>query len=90
MSDIPGPGHNSSVGGIDAERLKSIVSRIENLESERKGLAEDIKDLYAEAKGGGFDARVLRQIVAIRRKDPQKVAHEQELFDLYSSALGDK
>ena len=90
MSDeAPGMGHNR-VGGIDAERLKSIVSRIENLETERKGLAEDIKDLFTEAKGAGFDARVLRQIVAIRRKDPQKVAHEQELFDLYSSALGDE
>jgi uncharacterized protein (UPF0335 family) len=83
----PGPNHNET-GGIAADRLRSIVERIERLEEERKALAGDIKDIYAEAKSAGFDKRVLRQVVAIRKADPAEVAEQEALLHFYKRALG--
>jgi len=76
------------VGGIAADRLRSIVERIERLEEERKSLASDIKDIYAEAKSAGFDVKVLRQIITLRRKEPSEVEEQETLLDLYRRALG--
>ena len=73
---------------VAAERLQSIVSRIERLEEERKALAGDIKDIYAEAKSAGFDVKVLRQLIAIRRKEPAEVEEAETLLDVYRRALG--
>ncbi|MGG5810961.1 DUF2312 domain-containing protein [Falsiroseomonas sp. CW058] len=78
----------SDVGGVAGERLRSIVERIERLEEERKALASDIKDIFAEAKSAGFDTRVVRQIIAIRKKEPAEVEEQQSLLDLYMRALG--
>ena len=79
---------DSEVGGIAAERLRSIVERIERLEEERKALGADIKDIYAEAKSAGFDVKVLRTIIKLRRQEPADVEEAETLLDLYRQALG--
>jgi len=76
------------VGGIAADRLRSIIERIERLEEERKALANDIKDIFAEAKSAGFDVKVVRQLISIRRKEPAEVEEQETLLDLYRRALG--
>lgn len=75
-------------GGIAAERLRSIVERVEKLEEERKGLASDIRDIFAEAKSAGFDVKVLRQLIKIRKEEPATVEEAETLLDLYRRALG--
>jgi len=69
-------------------QLKSIVERIEKLEEEKAGLAEDIKGVYAEAKGNGFDPKILKQVIALRKKDAGKRAEERVLLATYMDALG--
>ncbi|NHN93798.1 DUF2312 domain-containing protein [Acetobacter sicerae] len=87
MSDL---GHNSAiaVGGIATERLRSIVERVERLESERKALSSDIKDIFAEAKSAGFDVPTLRQIIRLRKKEPSEIEEQETLLDIYKKALG--
>jgi uncharacterized protein (UPF0335 family) len=84
----PPIGHNSNVGGIAAERLKSFVERIERLEEEKKGLQDDIKDIFLEAKGTGFDVKIIREIIKIRKIDEQQRREKKELVGLYAQALG--
>lgn len=82
-------GHNSGdVGGIAGKRLLSIIERIERLEEEKKGLSDDIKDIYTEAKGTGFDAKTIKRIIKDRKKDKEKLEEEESLYELYKSALG--
>ncbi len=76
------------VGGIAGERLKSLIERIERLEEERRALSEDIKEVYAEAKGTGFDPKIMRQIIRIRKRDKDDLDEEETLLDLYKRALG--
>lgn len=71
-----------------ADRLKSIVERIEKLEEERKLLQEDIKDIYTEAKSAGFDPKVLRMLIASRKKDQSEWEEQQALLEAYMKALG--
>lgn len=78
----------SPAGGVAADRLRSIVERIERLEEERKALAGDIKDIYTEAKSAGFDVKVLRQLIRIRRQEPADVQEQETLLDVYRHALG--
>ena len=75
-------------GGIAADRLRSLVERIERLEEERKALANDVKDVYAEAKSAGFDVKVLRQVIRLRKQEPAEVEEQETLLDLYKRALG--
>lgn len=77
-------GHNS----INAPQLRAFIERIERLEEEKRATAEDIKDVYAEAKGTGFDAKIIRKIVSLRRQDVHKRKEEEEILDVYMSALG--
>jgi uncharacterized protein (UPF0335 family) len=77
-------GHNSVAG----DQLRTVVERIERLEDEKKNVAADIKDVYAEAKGNGFDAKTLRKIVALRKLDEDKRKEAQAMLDLYAHALG--
>jgi len=79
---------DSDVGGIAADRLRSIVDRIERLEQERKALGDDIKDIYSEAKSAGFDVKVVRQIIRLRKQEPAEVEEQETLLDLYRRALG--
>lgn len=81
-----GPRHNS--GGIAAEQLRSIVERIERLEEEKKALASDIKDIYAEAASNGFDVKILRKIISIRKRDQADLDEEESLLLVYMAALG--
>jgi uncharacterized protein (UPF0335 family) len=76
------------VGGIAANQLKQFVDRIERLEEEKKALQEDIKEVYAEAKGRGFDIKILRKIIALRKKDQAELDEEEALLDVYKRALG--
>ncbi len=75
-------------GNIAADRLRSLVERIERLEEERKALANDIKDIYAEAKSAGFDVKVLRQLIRVRKQEPAEVEEQETLLDVYRRALG--
>ncbi len=81
-----GRGHNSE--GIAADRLRSIVERIERLEEERKALGSDIKDIYSEAKSAGFDVKVLRQLIRIRKQAPAEVEEQEDLLSVYKKAIG--
>ncbi len=76
------------VGGIAGERLKSFIERIERLEEEKRALAEDIKEVYSEAKGTGFDTKIMRQIIRIRKRDQDELDEEETLLDVYKRALG--
>jgi uncharacterized protein (UPF0335 family) len=76
------------VGGIAGERLKSFIERIERLEEEKRALAEDIKEVYAEAKGTGFDTKIMRQLIRIRKRDQDELDEEETLLDVYKRALG--
>lgn len=69
-------------------QLKAIVDRIENLETEKKEIGEGIKEVYAEAKGNGFDPKIIRKIVALRKKDANEREEEAALMDLYMQSLG--
>ena len=76
------------VGGIAGEQLRSFIERIERLEEEKRALSADIKDVYAEAKGSGFDIAIMRQIIRIRRMDQDDVDEQETLLDIYKRALG--
>ncbi len=75
-------------GGISGEQLRQIVARIEKLEEEKKEISEFISDAYKEAKGSGFDVKVLRKIITLRKRDAAQIAEEEEIIDLYKHALG--
>jgi len=75
-------------GGIAADRLRSIVDRIERLLEEKRQLGEDIGDIYTEAKSAGFDVKALKQLIRIRSKEPSEVEELDTLLDVYKNALG--
>jgi uncharacterized protein (UPF0335 family) len=78
----------AKTGGVAGEHLKSFIERIERLEEEKKALADDIRDVYAEAKGNGFDVKVMRQIVKIRKMDKADLDEQEALLETYMRALG--
>lgn len=80
--------NNSAYGGVAGGQLRSVVERIERLEEEKKAIATDIKEVYAEAKGNGFDTKVLRKIVRMRKVDRAEREEEQALIEVYMAALG--
>jgi uncharacterized protein (UPF0335 family) len=84
----PGPGHNSGPSGIAVDHLRSIIERIERLEEEKQAIAEDIKEVYQEAKANGYDTKTLRQVVKIRKQDSAERQEQEALLDLYLAALG--
>lgn len=75
-------------GGIAGAQLKSYIERIEKLEEEKTGIAADIRDVYAEAKATGFDAKTMRQIIKLRKMDHAERDEQETLLDLYMQALG--
>ena len=79
MSDAP----------IAAEQLRSFVERIERLDIERANLADDLKSVYAEAKSLGYDVKILRKVIALRKRKPNERREEEELLEVYLHALGD-
>jgi uncharacterized protein (UPF0335 family) len=74
-------------GGIAADRLKSFIERIERLEEERAALGADVREVYSEAKGGGFDTKIMRQIIRLRKLDRAQRQEQEALLDLYKRAL---
>lgn len=88
MSDTPGLGHNNPPQKKTDARLKSIIDRVERLEEERKGIGADIREIYSEAKGAGFEPKILRKIVGIRKMDANARAEQDHLLEVYLSALG--
>ncbi len=78
----------TDAGGIAAKRLRSFIERIERLEEEKAALGADIREVYAEAKGDGFDVKTMRQVVKLRKMDSADRAEQEALLDLYKSALG--
>jgi uncharacterized protein (UPF0335 family) len=79
---------NAQWGNIAADRLRSLIERIERLEEEKKALSSDIKDIYQEAKSAGFDVKVMRQLIRIRKQEPAEVEEQETLLDVYRRALG--
>jgi uncharacterized protein (UPF0335 family) len=80
---------SNEIGGIAADALRQSVDRIERLEEEKKALSDDIKDVYAQAKSQGFDIKILRKIISLRKKDRQEREEEEEILALYLAALGE-
>jgi len=78
----------SQVGGIAAEALRQLIERIERLEEEKKALQGDIKDIYSQAKAQGFDPKIIRQIVRLRKIEQQEREEIEQLLDLYKAAIG--
>lgn len=90
--ELPGIGHNSEegrdVGGVAGKRLKSFIERVERLAEEQAAIGEDIKDVYGECKATGFDVKIVRKIVRLRKMDIEKRREEDELLELYKAAIG--
>jgi uncharacterized protein (UPF0335 family) len=78
----------SEVGGVAAERLKSFIERIERLEEEKAALTTDIREVYAEAKAVGFDSKIMRQIVRLRKMEQSDRQEQEALLDVYKAAVG--
>ena len=78
----------SSPASFAKDQLRALVERIERLEEEKAALSEDIKEVYAEAKGNGFDTKVLRTVVRLRKQDSNERAEQEAILDLYMHALG--
>ena len=79
---------NDSVEAVNSGHLRAFVERLEKLEEEKRAIADDIKEVYAEAKGTGFDTKALRKIISMRRQDKDKRREEEAMLELYLSALG--
>jgi len=93
MSDISGP-ESSPESGIDstyrvtANELRQFIERIERLDAEKKDLAEQQKEVMAEAKGRGYDTKILRKVIALRKRDKDDIAEEEAVLEMYKEALG--
>jgi uncharacterized protein (UPF0335 family) len=83
-------GHNSKpkAGGVAADQLRSIVERVEKLEEEKAGLAADIREVYAEAKGNGYEVKALRTIVKMRKQDAAEREEQETILETYMHQLG--
>ena len=77
----------ADVGGIVSERLRTIIERIERLEEEKSALAEDIREIFSEARSAGFDVKILRQVIRLRKLDSSDRQEQEAMLDLYKRAL---
>ena len=84
-----GPGAGTGSHGVAADRLRSFLERVERLEEDKRAIMEDMKEVYAEAKGEGYDTKILRQVVRIRKMDRAERQEQEALLDLYLSTLGE-
>ena len=78
----------NDTGGVSGQRLKAFIERIERLEEEKSGLAEDVRDIYAESKAVGFDVKIIRRVIKLRKMDAEKRREVDELLELYKAAIG--
>lgn len=84
--DVDGGGNSASVAGA---QLRALIERIERMEEEKKAVADDIKEIYAEAKGSGFDTKVMRILIRRRKQDRAERLEQEAILDLYEHAIGD-
>jgi uncharacterized protein (UPF0335 family) len=84
--ETPGVGHNSDT--VAGKKLASFVERIERLNGEKEALTADIKEVFEEAKGNGFDTKIMRKVIALRKLDPTDRQEQDALLDMYRQALG--
>ena len=78
----------ADVGGVAGDRLRTIIERIERLEEEKKALSDDVREVFSEAKGAGFDVKVIRQLVRLRKMDATDRSEMEQVLDVYKRALG--
>ncbi|MEO1066889.1 MAG: DUF2312 domain-containing protein [Pseudomonadota bacterium] len=78
----------ADVGGVAGDQLRTIVERVERLEEEKQAIAEDIKEVFAEAKANGFDVKTLRSVIRLRKQDRSEREEQEAMLDLYMQALG--
>ena len=78
----------TDVGGIAGDQLRAYIERIERLEEEKAALAADVREVFAEAKGNGFDVKIMRQVLRLRKMDGDDRAEEEALLDIYKRAIG--
>lgn len=78
----------NDTGGVSGQRLKAFIERIERLEEEKSALADDVKDIFAESKAVGFDVKIMRKVIRLRKMDKEKRQEEEQLLELYKSAIG--
>ena len=78
----------TDTGGVAAERLTSFIERLERLEDEKRDVGDQIKEVFAEAKGEGFDIKIMRQLLKLRRMKPHDRSEQEELLEVYKAALG--
>ena len=88
MPDGSAVSKKTKAGPISADRLKSFVERIEKLDEERKAISDDMRDVYSEAKGVGYDVKTMRKVVSLRRMDAADREEQEALLDTYKHALG--
>jgi len=88
VAEFPSGDKSDDVGGVAGKRLKSFLERIERLEEEKSALAEDNRDVYAEAKSAGFESKIMRRIIKLRKMEVEKRREEDELLELYMAAIG--
>lgn len=88
VAELHPESEEQDVGGVAGKRLKAFIERIERLEQEKSDLADDVKDVYAEAKGVGFDVKTIRKLIRLRKMDTEKRREEDELLELYKAAIG--
>jgi len=81
---------NDVLSGTAQSQLKTIIERIERLEEDKAAVTADLKEVFAEAKGNGFDVKILRKVIRYRKQDRAKMQEEEALLDLYLSAIGDR
>lgn len=86
--DNPGIEGGGNAQGVAADRLRSFIERIERLEEEKAGIAGDIKEVYSEAKSAGFETKIMRMLVRLRKMDAQERNEQEQLLDVYRSAIG--
>jgi uncharacterized protein (UPF0335 family) len=86
----PPPGHNSGdvMTGTAQTQHRTIIERVERLEEDKAGVMADLKEVYAEAKGNGFDTKIIRKVVRMRKQDKAKLSEEEALIELYVGAIG--
>ena len=89
MSDDRGHNSGDVLNGSAQKALRGILDRVETLDEQKVEIAEQIKEVYAEAKGNGFDAKIIRKLVALRKKDRAKLKEDNALLELYAHAVGD-
>ena len=84
------PGHNSGQDpyAVTADELRQFIERFEQLEAEKKEVSEQQKELMAEAKGRGYDTKIMRRIIALRKRRPDEIAEEEAILEMYKAALG--